>query len=411
MADIKPIGIDQTTGQERTVESADSVVDSIGNQIEIAVIETGDYSGNLAPNVQAVFPWGTPEKLDDPSTLPTGGGFDVKWSPNGEFLVAGHQVSPFITFYQRTGKQLTRLTNPTTLPDGTSNGNGVAWSPNSEFLAFANSSSGGATTPLIFIYQRSGSTFTKLADPATVPAAGAGIGVGWSPNGEFLAVGLEVTPFIYTYRRSGTTFTKLADPATLPPGQANSALWSPDGQFLAVAGLVTPFITIYQKSGAGDATTLTKLADPATLPTGGVRRACSWSPDGQFLAAPHDTAPFLTIYQRSGTTFTKLADPATAPTSTGQGAAWHPNGKFLAVSNSGVSPFITFYQREGTIFSKLSDPATLPAGAGFVPDWSPDGQFLTVVHSTSPFITTYQTDETMPDSGVLIIRGRTRAGE
>ena len=58
MANMKPIGIDQTTGQQRLVGSSDSVVGNLGDEIEIAVTWTADFSGNLGPNVQVLFPWG-----------------------------------------------------------------------------------------------------------------------------------------------------------------------------------------------------------------------------------------------------------------------------------------------------------------------------------------------------------------
>ena len=78
---MKPIGIDQTTGQQRPIASSDSVTDNIGDEIEIAVKQVGDFSGNLRNQVNVLFPWGDPVKLADPATLPSGGnGRDGVWS-------------------------------------------------------------------------------------------------------------------------------------------------------------------------------------------------------------------------------------------------------------------------------------------------------------------------------------------
>jgi hypothetical protein len=62
------------------------------------------------------------------------------------------------------------------------------------------------------------------------------------------------------------------------------------------------------------------------------------------------------------------------------------------------------YQREGTTFTKLADPATLPGGNSIGANWSPTGEFLSI-GSNTPAITTYQTDKSMPISGIAILKG------
>ena len=94
-----------------------------------------------------------------------------------------------------------------------------------------------------------------------------------SAGGTYMSVAYEASPYITIYKRSGDTFTKLADPATLPTGVGLGVSWSPDGTYMSVSnGTASPFITIYKRSGD----TFTKLADPATLPTG-VGRGVSFS--------------------------------------------------------------------------------------------------------------------------------------
>ena len=41
----------------------------------------------------------------------------------------------------------------------------------------------------------------------------------------------------------------------------------------------------------------------------------------------------------------------------------------------------------------------------------PDGQYLTIVHDNSPTMTNYQTNSTMPDFGILKLKGIPRAGD
>jgi len=155
--------------------------------------EVKEFKANIVGNrIIPLWDWSAPIKLDDPVNIPTGDGKITAWSPDGRFLSVAHEVSPFIT-----------------------------------------------------IYERSGTTFTKLANPATLPTSG-GIGTGWSPDGRFLSVAHASTPFITIYERSEATFTKLEDPNTLPTGTGFGTAWSPDGRFLSVTHFTSPFITVYE---------------------------------------------------------------------------------------------------------------------------------------------------------------------
>jgi len=397
MAEIKPIGIDQTTGQARSVASSDNLVNDIGDVIELAVTQVGDYSGGVN-NAQLIFPWSNPQRLADPASLPDGAGNDIAWSPDNEFLAVAYEGAvpggTYFSVYQRTGITLNKVVTPS-LPGPA---RGVDWSYSGEFLSFAN----GDFSSVIFVttYQRSGSVFTKLSNPAALPP-NSPYSAAWSPNGEFLVIAHQNSPNVLIYQRSETTFTKLADPATVPPGVGRNAAWSPNNEFLVIAHHTSPYITIYQRNG----TTFTKLADPSTLPTGNGLGA-AWSPNGEFLAISYDATPFITIYQRSGTAFNKIADPSSLPGSTANGVAWSPNGKYLAVAESN-SPYIVVYFKDGNTFTRQANPATLPTGSGNRAAWSTNGEFLSVAHSTTPYITTYQTSSSMPAGGIVTTIGLT----
>ena len=408
MAEMKPIGIDQTTGQQRLVKSTDSVVDNIGEQVEIAITQVGDYSGNLRNRVTVLFPWdASPAKLDDPATLPGAGAGTgkVAWSPNGEFLAVTYgTTSPRVNIYQRNGTEFNKLADLATLPPAATSG--IGWSSDGEFLTI-----GYIATPYFNIYQRSGTTFTKLADPSTVPDTAGGRdanGIGFSPNGEFLTVGVSMLTgsLIFFYQRSGTTFTKIADPATQPPDQVNEISWTPNGEFCTAIHNTLPGQSTYQRTGL---TTFTKLANPSTNVDGNCRGG-KWSPTGEFLALGTDgiVSPneFLNIYQRSGTTLTRLASPATQPLGAGRSIGWSPNSEFLAVGHEtgSGSEQLSIYQRSGTTFTKLADPATTPAGVVHDVKWSPDGQFLAIINGSSPFLFIYQTSKLLPDSGIIILK-------
>ena len=377
-----------------TVAAAlDTLAAGGGDIIELAITQTGDFSGNPITNVQALFPWDSPAKIADPAS-PFAQRNAMAWSPNGEFLVTCGGSSNFLVIYQRDGINLTKLTG-LTAPAGIVNG--VSWSLNGEFLAV-----GHNVTPFVTAYQRDGTTFTKLSDPSTLPGTQTQ-GVSWSPNGEFLAVADVSTPFVTIYQRDGITLTKLTNPGTLPPTSARDVSWSPNGEFLVVGHDTTPYMTIYQKDG----TTFTKLTNPSSLPTNRVE-GVSWSPNGEFLALAIISTPYINLYQRSGTTFTKQTNP-TALAGQANDIKWSPNGEFVAVAHF-ATPFVSILQLSGTTLTKQSDPGDLPAGTGRGVSWSPNGEFLSVGHTTSPYMITYQTASDMPATGTAKIVGLTRSG-
>jgi WD40 repeat protein len=199
-------------------------------------------------------------------------------------------------------------------------------------------------------------------------------------TGDFDGLPVNIVHALFPWSTPG----KLTNPGTLPAGAAFGAAWSPNGEFLAIPHETSPYISIYQRSG----TTFTKLANPGTLPPNTATDA-AWSPNGEFLAIAHVASPYVTIYQRSGTTFTKLANPGTLPPGMANGAAWSPNGEFLAIAHY-VTPFFTIYQRSGTTFTKLANPGTLPPDTASGAAWSPDGKFLAIAHVASPYATIYQ---------------------
>ena len=148
-----------------------------------------DFSNtNPSTPIFPQFPWSSPTKLTDPTSLPAGNGQCVAITPNGEYVAIGHATTPFITIFQRKGTEFVKLANPATLPAAAVNG--VSFSQNGEFPLCVH-----GTTPFATIYQRTAgsSTWTKLTNPAALPA-GQGNGCAISPNGEFFAIAHTTTP-------------------------------------------------------------------------------------------------------------------------------------------------------------------------------------------------------------------------
>ncbi len=163
----------------------------------------------------------------------------------------------------------------------------------------------------------------KVSSPSFSLISGIVSGIALSPDGLYLVVTGTYNPTFAFYKRSGSTYIKQPNPASLPGGGYNGCTFSPDGLYLAVAHDRSPCITICKREGD----TLTKLPAPATLPTGS-GRGVAFSPDGAYLAvALGGGSPFIAIYKREGDTFTKLDDPAVLPEGAGSGlgAAFSPD--------------------------------------------------------------------------------------
>lgn len=258
-------------------------------------------------------------QLSDPSSLPTGGGKSVAWSPDGMFLAVGH-TSP-------VGYTFTTTTANATI-GATYTNNGVTFTviaTVSGALSLSCSSSGAPLTS---------GTLTRTS----------GLGTGDATITFSAAVALPIR-FLTIYERTGDTFAKCTDPVALPPGQVNGLAWSPDGLKLTCVHQTSPFITSYVRTSPSDVVFVKITPDPATLPAG-VGNGCAYNAQGDKLAVAHDTSPFVTIYSVSGTTFTKDTDPTFLPAGNGKSVSWTPDGQFLTVGHVS-SPYMSTYQTSG----------------------------------------------------------------
>ena len=167
------------------------------------------------------------------------------------FLVT---VGTRLSVYARSGYTFTRTAQINLFGSNAK----LAASFDGSYLAAVNSGTEGGVQHL---FKRSGADFTPLR---LLSGLGAVSQACFSRDGVFVAFSSTAAPYIFIYKRSGDTFTKLANPATLPTGEASGVAFSQDGLYLFVSLRASPYIFIYKRSGD----TFTKLANPATFPTG-----------------------------------------------------------------------------------------------------------------------------------------------
>lgn len=400
----KPVSQAQAAADTAVLEAAKSYADSAVSKI--STFKTGDvvisarkdyatpawlpcdgstYLKSSYPDLAALLNVNIPgSKFGNVSAAGTG--TDVAYSSDGVYFVIGAASGSYYSIYKKnsSGNYLTHSTAPNINPPGLVYT--VAFSPDTSFLFM-----GGATSPYFRLYLRTGDAFSSVAIsgtgfPSYCRAAA------FSPDGQYLAVAHDGSPKVTICRAtgvSGTPFTMLNPPATLPNGvNGRGVAWSPDGTLLAVA-CAGGTVSLYKKT---DNVTFTKIADPTgTSYAAGGRIA--FSPDGNYLVATGSGTDFAIYKRGSGDAFDRLPNPV-LPAGVGQwlSAAWSPDGLFLVVGGiapDGVSSIMAAYRRYGDAFSKIGNPSQLPPGAISGIAFSPDGNLLAMGTGNSPFAIMY----------------------
>jgi hypothetical protein len=183
---------------------------------------------NIQPPGQegTLFDFGlTLQRLDSsifPVTALPGNGLAVAWSPQGDLLAVGCATTPYLLIYSFNGGGFTLISaiSVGNLPAGQVNA--LEWSPDGTYLAAAVTPATGTTYAIL--YKRSGQTLTPTTGITTQPY-GPTLDVSWSDNSQVVCFVGHTSPYVWVYERSGDTFTKLTDIGTTSPtGHSNSTI-------------------------------------------------------------------------------------------------------------------------------------------------------------------------------------------
>jgi Tol biopolymer transport system component len=327
------------------------------------------------------------------STVPANTGRVVSWHPSGRLLVVGHDTTPHFSAYYFTGTSLTKVANPAYISPGTTNA--AKWSPDGKFLFV-----GSSDTPNMLVYSldlsASAPFLTKVAEANEVGFSDAH----WSPDSKYLVVtnlNLGATSnWIKIYPFDGTSFGA----PILPSGPISSSLkfatsvaWSECGRYISAGyfgpgATSTSYLAVYAFSGSTFSEITTAVGANA-LPSwvSGV----AWSPDSKYLAASHNSGYKSTVYSFENDSLTKLNTSGVAPSGVGLAVDWSPDGRHYAVTTD-TTPYLVVYVFEDqtiyyTLYAYVS--GALPVGSANDVSWSPDGKFVAVAHSGHPHLTVY----------------------
>lgn len=248
-----------------------------------------------------------PDVVNGPSSFPERGGM---FHPNNNLYVNGHQTYPFLYLAQRSATTSTRFETLSTasiftnsvLPS--SHVRGVAWNPQGTILSCHQNNA-----PRLISYWYDGTTFTKLPDPAVGPTAmGDTAGGTWDPEGRIFVTTHATSPWItaywVNYNGTATTFTKLANPTTLPGNTTCAIGMNNTGSSIAISFYNSPYIHCYNISYNGTNTTLTRVAAFPTSLSNGSGYSLSWLTDDRSLIYSAYSATRFHWITRSGDTFT-----------------------------------------------------------------------------------------------------------
>lgn len=176
-------------------------------------------------------------QLTAPATLPVGTSNYCAFSPDGSRLFVSASGAPFITFYSRSGDTFTKLNDPTTALAVSSLGSD--WVDNDNIVV-------GLSGSVPRLYTWDGTTFQQ---GSAVGAYAAANNSKFDSTKAYLAIATSTTPFFRVYSRSGTTYTLLNTPSSLPTSTGRGVAWSPDSNYLAVSHTNAPFLQIYKRNG------------------------------------------------------------------------------------------------------------------------------------------------------------------
>lgn len=237
----------------------------------------------------------------------------------------------------------------------------------------------GSANAMAYRYNSATDTYTQVA--LDVVASEQVRGPAMSPDGVYFHTGGSGN-LINIYKWNGTSYVKMADPASKPTGVRYSGSWSTDGAVLMTGGFGTsPYGSrLWGYKRTGD--TFAAFAAPDVVPANSVN-AVSVCPAADLVAVAYGSAPWVTIYSfdRSALTITKVVD-LTGPDGIGFRVAWDKTGTYLAVGLSGGTERVLLYKRTGTTFTKLAAPISVTAALVQGLAWTPDGHLVVQTSAT-----------------------------
>lgn len=245
--------------------------------------------------------------------------YGAKIGEDGVIFIGGAAGGNAILTYNVTGSTFTLRSTPD-VPPVSSEQESVSMTPDGSYIAAA-----GQGTDKLWTGIRNGNGWSKMtvSDPPLSDVAAVAI----TNDGLTLVAVMGTT--LYQWTRSGLTWGSRVTVDTsvrVITTPLETAEWSPDGNYLAIGLFSSSRPVVYKKSG----NTITRLPD---LPPGAqVFNGCSWHPSGLFLTMNIYGVGGIVNYIRSGDSFALGAvAPGNFNTSARKRIGWSADGTRVVV--------------------------------------------------------------------------------
>lgn len=284
------------------------------------------------------------EELPTPAVLPPDLTLYSDVSPEESHIVITFQGgAPTFYQYRIDDNILTKTATPAQTPSAV--GSGCAYSPDGKFLIVC---AGRDDNSVIFIYRREGDSLISITHSIT------GLknvsSCQFSHDSRYLLLCHTSSPYMSVYKIEGETFTKLANPATLPSGEGRRCKFSKDSkQILMASADASPLLSIYSLEND----VLTKLATNKITPIPSASYnilSIDWT--DTYIACCVQTSPFLYLYKKVDDVYTRITDYTNVLTVYALNCCITPNERFLLITNR-TAPYFLAYELADT-------PAVVP---------------------------------------------------
>ena len=311
----------------------------------------------------------------------------VAFSPDGNYVAIGGAI---IT--QGTGNELQifkfdRTTNSLTVVAGALNPpvivNAVSWSPNGQYLAVGLSLLASGNELQIFRFDQTNNSLKAVA--GALGTTGDTQAVSWSPDGQYVAVGgndITGDDFqIFRIDSISNSLTAVAGALGSTGAGVLSVSWSPDGQYVAVGGnAITGGTGDEFQIFSFDRSTNSLIAVAGAL--SGTIRSVSWASDGTYVATGGDgitggTENTVQIFQFDAAT-TSLTDVVGTFTTEVFSVTWSNDGRSIATGSPDTTDRLQIFSFDrGTNSLTFVDQA-ISSGSILSVSWSLDGGYISI---------------------------------
>ncbi len=334
------------------------------------------------------------------SPVPSGN-TNAAWDPSGQYIAEYNTATPGqirVYLFNRSTFTLTQVAQATNSPVGVSTQK-TFWSASGTYFAcIAYENTTPAAQVAVYQFNKINNSVTLIPFPSSSADNISLARCAWHPSEQFFVTCGQAKVRLYSFDRIAGKFTFLQQinpnvtDATF--NDLQDARWSPDGNFLAVGVLggsnpatgyrVLVFDRGLQRFGNVINADATLSSNP---------RSVDWSPDGKFVAATASgTSPVLAVYafNKTAQTLTRIASTSVDSVS----GRWSADGRFIIVSLSNPSSINVYsFKLLSPTSATLNSVATSNisfAVATQQGDLSPDGGFAVIGTTGASPLNIYQ---------------------